>query len=144
MKTAIVLFNRDLRVHDHPALAAAVREAESVLPLFVFDEAILRSGFVRPNRVAFLLETLADLDDALAQRGSRLLTRRGDVVRETLRLTEETGAEAIFASADVSGYAQARERRGREDACGKALTKAAAMAVIVAVPSALSAAPGKT
>lgn len=111
MKTAIVLFNRDLRVHDHPALAAAVREAESVLPLFVFDEAILRSGFVRPNRVAFLLETLADLDDALAQRGSRLLTRRGDVVRETLRLTEETGAEAIFASADVSGYAQARERR---------------------------------
>lgn len=88
-----------------------MREAESLLPLFVFDEAILAGGFARPNRVAFLLEALADLDDTLAQRGSRLLIRRGDVVRETLRLAEETGAQAIFASADVSGYAQARERR---------------------------------
>lgn len=111
MKTAIVLFNRDLRVHDHPALAAAAREAQSVVPLFVFDEAILGSAFARPNRVAFLLEALSDLDDALAQRGSRLLTRCGDTVRETFRLAEETGAEAIFASADVSAYAQARERR---------------------------------
>ena len=111
MKTAIVLFNRDLRVHDHPALMAAAREAESVVPVFVFDEAILGSAFARPNRVAFLLEALSDLDAALAQRGSRLLTRRGDVVRETFRLAEETGAEAIFTSADVSAYAQARERR---------------------------------
>jgi deoxyribodipyrimidine photolyase len=35
---AVVLFTRDLRVRDQPALAAAAREAECVVPLFVLDD----------------------------------------------------------------------------------------------------------
>jgi deoxyribodipyrimidine photo-lyase len=58
---ALVLYNRDLRVHDHPALAEAVRTAESVIPLFVVDDAVLNSGFAAPNRAAFLVDSLADL-----------------------------------------------------------------------------------
>ena len=41
MTVSLLLFNRDLRVHDHPALRAAA-SADRVVPLFVFDEAILR------------------------------------------------------------------------------------------------------
>jgi len=37
-RTIVVLFNRDLRVHDHPALAAAAREADELVSLFVLDE----------------------------------------------------------------------------------------------------------
>ena len=36
--TAIVWFRRDLRVHDHPALVAAVAECDVVIPVFVFDD----------------------------------------------------------------------------------------------------------
>ena len=79
MKTAVVLFTRDLRVHDHPALAAAVAAAERVVPLFVFDHAVL-ARFGAPNRVAFLLEALADLDASLRARGGALFVREGDVV----------------------------------------------------------------
>lgn len=32
-RTAVVLFTRDLRVHDHPALAAARSECDRVVPL---------------------------------------------------------------------------------------------------------------
>ena len=53
--TAVVFFTRDLRVHHHPAPAAAVERAERVLPLFVLHDAIL-AGFAAPNRVAFLLD----------------------------------------------------------------------------------------
>jgi deoxyribodipyrimidine photo-lyase len=35
--TAIVWFRRDLRVHDHPALTAALEAADQVIPVFVFD-----------------------------------------------------------------------------------------------------------
>jgi deoxyribodipyrimidine photo-lyase len=35
LTAAVVLFTRDLRVHDNPALAAAARENECVFPLFV-------------------------------------------------------------------------------------------------------------
>jgi deoxyribodipyrimidine photo-lyase len=110
VRTAIVLFTRDLRVHDNFALATAAREAEQILPLFVFDDAILGSAFARPNRVAFLLDALRDLDATLTQRGARLVVRSGDVVAETLALSRAIGAEAVFVAEDASGYAQQRQR----------------------------------
>jgi deoxyribodipyrimidine photo-lyase len=112
MRTAVVLFTRDLRVRDQPSLAAAVAEAERVLPLFVFDAGLI-DRFGAPNRVAFLLDALRDLDLALRERGGALVTRRGDVVDEALRAAADVDAEAIFVSEDVSAYAQARERRLR-------------------------------
>ena len=35
----VVWFRRDLRVHDHPALAEAAQRGRRVLPLFVLDPA---------------------------------------------------------------------------------------------------------
>jgi len=110
IETALVLFNRDLRVHDHPALAAAAK-AERTVPLFVFDERLLRSRFAAPNRVAFMLEALRDLDGALRKRGGRLFVRRGDPVREAIAVAGECGATALHVSADWSAYARAREER---------------------------------
>ncbi len=110
MSTALILFNRDLRIHDNPALSAAA-EADRIVPLFVFDDAILGSAFAAPNRVAFMRESLQDLDASLEQRGGRLLTRRGDPVFEAIKLAKEAGAESIHTSADWSGFARSREQR---------------------------------
>jgi deoxyribodipyrimidine photo-lyase len=109
-ETAIVLFNRDLRVHDHPALAAAAK-AERTVPLFVFDERLLDSRFAAPNRVAFMLEALADLDERLRRIGARLYLRRGDPVREAVAVARECGATQLHVSADWSAYARGREER---------------------------------
>ncbi|MGN6202252.1 MAG: cryptochrome/photolyase family protein [Solirubrobacterales bacterium] len=110
METALVLFNRDLRVHDNPALAAAAK-AERTVPLFVFDERLLRSRFAAPNRVAFMLEALADLDQALRKAGGRLFVREGDPVREAVAVARECGATQLHVSADWSAYARGREER---------------------------------
>lgn len=110
IETALVLFNRDLRVHDHPALAAAAK-AERTVPLFVLDERLLGTRFAAPNRVAFMLEALRDLDESLRKAGGRLFVRRGDPVREAMALARECGAGAIHVSADWSAYARAREER---------------------------------
>ncbi len=109
--TVVVLFTRDLRVHDHPALAAAAASSERVAPLFVLDDDLRGAGFVRPNRARFLLEALADLDRSLAKLGGGLVLRRGDVVAEVCAVARAAGARAVYASADVSGYAQRRQRR---------------------------------
>jgi len=109
-ETSVALFNRDLRVHDHPALAAAAK-AERVVPLFVFDERLLASRFAAPNRVAFMLEALHDLDAALRKAGGRLFVRQGDPVREAVAVARECGATAIHVSADWSAYARRREER---------------------------------
>lgn len=99
----VLLFTRDLRVHDNPALAAAARDCEAVVPLFVLDDRLLGSA----SRDAFLLESLADLRQAL---GGGLVVRRGDVVEEIARFEPD----AVYLSEDVSTYAQERERRLRQ------------------------------
>ena len=106
----MLLFTRDLRVHDHPALAAAAREFDEVLPLFVYDEDILGGAYATPNRVRFLHESLADLNRSL---GGALVTRRGNPAEEAVRAAREAGARAIFMSADVTHFARHRERRLR-------------------------------
>ena len=108
--TTVVLLTRDLRVHDQPALHAAAERGERGLPLFVLDDRLL-ARFGAPNRVAFLLDALADLRRSLEERGAGLAIRRGDTVAETVRLALEHGAEAVHVSEDVSAFAQARERR---------------------------------
>ncbi len=106
MKTAIVLFTRDLRVHDNPVLAAASRVAEHVIPVFVHDPK-LKPG---RNRARFLDECLADLRGSLRERGGDLVELRGDPVHEVMRLAKEHDAEGIGVAADFSAYAQARQR----------------------------------
>jgi deoxyribodipyrimidine photo-lyase len=115
VSATVVLFTRDLRVHDNPALHAAVGGAADVVPLFVLDDGVL-ARFGAPNRVAFLLDALADLRDSLVERGAVLVVRRGDAVTEAIRLAGETGANRIHLSEDVSAFAQERLRRLRRAA----------------------------
>jgi deoxyribodipyrimidine photo-lyase len=108
---AVVLLNRVLRVRDHPALAeAASRASDEVVPLFVFDRVILRA-FDAPNRVAFLLDALADLDRSLGRLGGGLVVRHGDSAEEARRVARDVGATSIHTSADASATARRRERR---------------------------------
>ncbi|MBY8881289.1 cryptochrome/photolyase family protein [Actinacidiphila acidipaludis] len=115
MSVHVVLFTCDLRLHDHPPLAAARAGADEVVPLFVRDQRIGRSGFAVPNRSAFLADCLAGLDAGLRDRGGRLVVRSGDVVAEVCRVVTETGADEVHLAGSPSAYAQSRERRLREE-----------------------------
>ena len=114
MDTAIVVFTRDLRLHDNPALHLACARARQVVPLFVLDPAIAAPA----NRARFLADSLADLRASLRERGADLVVRRGDPAAAVIRLTAEVGARAVYLADDVSHYAAAR-RRGLERECGR-------------------------
>jgi deoxyribodipyrimidine photo-lyase len=104
----VVVFTRDLRVHDQPALAAACASSEAVVPAFVLDDALLTSTFHRPNRARFLGESLRDLDASLHERGGSLVLRRGDWTNEVLRLAQDSGAGQIRVADDASAFARRR------------------------------------
>jgi len=114
MDTAIVVFTRDLRLHDNPALHLACARARHVVPLFVLDPAIAAP----PNRARFLAESLADLRTSLRERGADLVLRRGDPAAAVIRLAAEVQATAVYLADDVSHYAAAR-RRTLERECGR-------------------------
>jgi deoxyribodipyrimidine photo-lyase len=100
----LVLFTRDLRVHDHPALTAAAR-AGKVLPLFVLDPSFLARS---PNRTRFLFESLRDLDGSLAERGARLVVRHGEPATVAIELASLFRCHAISVTGDVSNVAGRR------------------------------------
>ncbi len=109
--TAVVWFRRDLRLHDHPPLVAALREHEQVVPLFVLDPRLIGGRFRSANRTQYLLDCLHALDGGLRERGGRLVLRAGKVEEVVPAVAAEAGAETVYAAGDVSAYARARDRR---------------------------------
>jgi deoxyribodipyrimidine photo-lyase len=112
--TAIWWARRDLRLSDNQALSAALAQAEQVVPVFVLDPTLLAknaaaSDSAAEKRVAFLLSGLRALEESLHARGSTLVVRRGDPRDELATLLIETGAEAIYAEADVRPYGAQRD-----------------------------------
>ncbi|MGW6564798.1 cryptochrome/photolyase family protein [Streptomyces sp. NPDC054975] len=114
MTVSVVLFTSDLRLHDHPPLRAALEGADQVVPLFVRDPAVDRVGFAAPNRLAFLADCLADLDQALKARGGRLVVRTGDVVPEVCAVVRQTQADEVHMAAGHTAFAASREARLRQ------------------------------
>lgn len=109
MKSAVWWIRRDLRLADNQALASALAQADSVIPVFVLDPALLRLRRTGANRLAFLLSGLRRLDSDLRARASCLIVRQGNPRQELTRLLAETGAEAIYAEEDYSPYARRRD-----------------------------------
>jgi deoxyribodipyrimidine photo-lyase len=103
--TALVWFTRDLRVHDHPALRAALDRAERIVPVFCFDDRLLAGRNASGPRTQFMLECLADLDERV---GGILVTRRGPPERELPALAREAGAGELHFSADSGPFARRR------------------------------------
>ena len=116
-RATVLLFTRDLRVHDQPALRAATADGGVVVPLFVFDDALV-DGRAGANRRAFLAEALTDLRESLRALGGDLFVRRGDLVDEALRVAHAAAADRIVVGEDASPYAQRRRRR-LERACAR-------------------------
>ncbi len=108
--TAILWYRRDLRVHDHPALAAALAAADEVVPVFVIDDALLAGRWPAPNRAWFMRESLVALSGALAERGAALRILRGRPADVLPALAREAGARDVFWTRDAAPYGLARDR----------------------------------
>ncbi|SDL82478.1 deoxyribodipyrimidine photo-lyase type I [Glycomyces sambucus] len=99
-RTAVLLFTRDLRVHDNPALAAAC-EAGRVVPLYVDDPARATNG----NQRAFLLDALDDLRESLRGLGGDLVVRSGDTAEQVADVWKATGADLVVCASDAGKFA---------------------------------------
>ena len=111
MATNIWWIRRDVRLFDNPALHAALAKGPAIIPVFIWDEALLASSYMCARRTAFLAEGLRLLDEALRQRGSQLLVLHGRPLSLLRQLLAETGATAVYAQRDVSPYSKKRDKQ---------------------------------
>ena len=109
-RIAIAWFRRDLRIHDHPALHAAVAAADVVIPLFVFDDVLLAGRWPAPNRVWFMRESVAELSATLIGRGAGLRVLRGRPADVVPAFAREVGATDLYLTRDATPYGRRRDR----------------------------------
>jgi deoxyribodipyrimidine photo-lyase len=107
-------FRRDLRMHDNPALASAAAGADRVVPVFVFEEGLHSGRHRSPNRNAYLLACLRELDESLRKAGSRLHYRSGSPAVQIPRLAHQCGAGAVHVNRDHTAHARRRDQRVQE------------------------------
>ena len=110
-RRAIVWLRRDLRLHDHVALAAAASQAREVALAFVIDPVLLSCGRIGAPLVQTFFEALEALRGALRDRGSELALLQGDCEIELLAFAQRTGADALFYNEDYEPHAIARDER---------------------------------
>ena len=108
---AIVWFRRDLRVSDHTALHQAWGRGLPILPVFIFDPAILGEKKAVVRRTAFLLASLESLNANLAALGAPLIVKQGDPTTVLRDLVKQTAAKCLFFNKDIEPYSRKRDEK---------------------------------
>ena len=93
----VIWFKRDLRVHDHAPLAAAVASGRPVLPLYIIEPSLWAQPDASGRQFAFLVETLANLEHSLRARGAALIIRIGEAPQVLHDLHTSHGITALHA-----------------------------------------------
>lgn len=108
----LIWLRDDLRLDDHPLLAARGAEALAVYCLDPRHQAITPQGHRRlgPHRAKFLLETLADLRQAMRARGGELIFRVGEPAAILPALAQRVGATEIWAHWGCCAEERAQEQ----------------------------------
>lgn len=110
--TALVWYRGTLRLRDNTALYHALRENERVCCLYILDENYLKANDIGAARVAFLLETLAELAQSIEAYGGQLIVRNGsDVPPIVVEVAKEVGAGRVYLNEDYLPYPIERDAR---------------------------------
>lgn len=118
--SSLVWLRRDLRLHDHAALATALASPGAVQLVFVFDTEIL-ARFANPDdrRLSFIMGALCDIHRTLKKRGGGLLVLHGVATDAVPKLAETLGVEAIYSAEDFEPGTRARDAEVKKRFAGR-------------------------
>ena len=101
-RRAILWFRNDLRLHDNEALTEALRAADEIIPVYVFDERVFKGktsfGFPKTgrHRARFILESVENLRQNLRERGVELIVRVGKPENILFEIAQTARTSWIF------------------------------------------------
>ncbi len=93
--TTIVLFRSDLRLQDHPALSAAIRSGQRILPVFILDEDERDWPMGSASRW-WLHHSLQALNKSMKEFGGKLYLRYGDTLSHLQEIISKVDANKLY------------------------------------------------
>ncbi|GIZ08435.1 deoxyribodipyrimidine photo-lyase [Flavobacterium sp. UMI-01] len=109
-KVTLFWFRRDLRLEDNVGLYHALKSPFPVIPVFIFDDAILENLPKDDARVTFIHELLLKLQGKLSEIGSSLLVQKGTTLQVWQDLVERFDIQEVFYNKDYEPYAIQRDK----------------------------------
>lgn len=109
MGAVIVWFRQDLRVKDHPALAAASGSGAPVMPLYIWAPDEEEGWAPGAAGLWWLHHAMKDLDAELHRYGSRLITRSGDTLAILREMVEKMRVDRVMWNRRYEPAAMARD-----------------------------------
>jgi deoxyribodipyrimidine photo-lyase len=109
-KKSLFLFRRDLRLFDNKALSYALKESESVIPLFIFDPLHYdekKNDYFSKKSFSFLLDSLLDLSISFSKKNADLFFLEGENIKVIKEVIEkEKDIDAVYMNEDYTPFAQ--------------------------------------
>lgn len=105
----IFWFRRDLRLDDNVGLFHALNSTEEVLPIFIFDDAILSQLSKDDARVTFIQQQLKNIQQQLQLIGKSLAVFYGKPFDIYSKLIVENAISTIYTNHDYEPYARKRD-----------------------------------
>ncbi len=110
-KRSLHVFRRDLRLEDNSALLAASESSEEVIPCFCFDPRQVKdNAYLAVNALAFMCESLQELDERLQSKGSQLYVFSGKAEKRIPEIAEQLKVDSVYLNVDYTPFAQARDQ----------------------------------
>jgi deoxyribodipyrimidine photo-lyase len=107
---SICWLRRDLRLVDNAALHHALKGKYPVLPVFIFDTAILEKlPEKKDKRVAFIHQALQEIKDNLQKNGSSLYVLHDTPINAFGKICREFDVKEVFTNHDYEPYAIERD-----------------------------------
>ena len=94
-------FKRDLRLRDHPALAAACENPKPLLLLYIFEPILLEDGHYSSRHFNFIHESLLDLQNSLRAYNTEILICRGEALEVFSKLHATENIETLYSSRET-------------------------------------------
>jgi len=109
-KLSIFWFRRDLRLEDNAGLCQALASGFPVLPIFIFDTAILNALANKSDRrVDYIHQTLSAINLTLKNYHSKLSSFYGKPLEIFQQLSQEYDIQAVFCNRDYEPQAIERD-----------------------------------
>jgi deoxyribodipyrimidine photo-lyase len=113
MKISVFWFRRDLRLEDNTALNHALDSGFPVLPLFIFDQNIIRDLPVDDPRITFIHKLLRFINHKLNEHGSSIKILKGQPGKVWKNLISDHEVENVYVNKDYEPYALERDNKIR-------------------------------
>jgi deoxyribodipyrimidine photo-lyase len=101
---------RDLRLHDHQALSAALKNGDSTYVIFIFDENILNKlSATNDKRITFIMDSLIEIETVLNDYESSLIVCYGNPKKIILDIIDKLKINNLCFNRDYEPYAKNRD-----------------------------------